>query len=168
MFLMLHFVSNSLDFLSLRKSAKKQIGSLGYLCHCPSSAGFVSEHLELCCQSPLLRVPSDGRLWLWSVLLYLLISLVLSALMRSWGEFGNGLANTCWKCTQYHLVLDIWPNGGGLFTGAAKAGPPIYGLHPSFGSIVGSWKGIEAFQVCQILTTNRETALPLVLFWKQL
>lgn len=39
-------------------------------------------------QSPLLKVPCDGRLWLWSVLLYLLVSLVLSdhlgELRRMW------------------------------------------------------------------------------------
>lgn len=34
--------------------------------------------------------------------------------------------------------------------GAAKGGPPIYGLHPSFKSVIGTWKSIIAFQVCQM------------------
>lgn len=79
--------------------------------------------------------------------------------MRSWEECGGGRASTYWKCTQCSLVLDIWPNAGGLLMGAAKGGPPK-GLHPPVRSVIGKWKSIKAFHVSRHVLPLGDSIFP--------
>lgn len=157
----MHFVSNFLDFLSFRKSAKKQIGSLGYhIC----SLSFTSWIRRVTPGTLRSEPPVEGNQW-WLVMAVLCAAILardcLCCLitMRSWEECGGGRASTYWKCTQCSLVLDIWPNAGGLFMGAAKGGPPK-GLHPPFRSVIGKWKSIKAFHVSRHVLPLGDSIFP--------